>query len=343
MFKLSVIDVSALVYAAMGSKFFRDRSYYRYPVGGIHYLMRYVTGEFSEENDVVLCFDSPSFRSHSNGSYKKGRKKNPAVISQLETLYEELSACGFRCEKYKGYEADDIVEWAVAQASDAYVDIRIVGNDKDLAHSVRGKVVFTPLGEDSAAVSASNFSYTVERGKEIMFNTISAYKTCCGCPSDTIPVFTSETGKRGIAIYEQFCDVLRENGYPGGTYYGADKELFLDFVTNYAGLTSADIAELNKRADLVYPAPCPDGVVIEPVKYKEIDKDAFQRFLIKYHDMESLKCLKFPYFDFMVDKELLYKKADALQSGEFMADRNMPAAKIAGTQVLRLDQFEKEF
>ena len=60
--KLIIIDASACVYTGMYSKRHKDKSYYGYPVGGLHYLFRYVVTALAQTSHVIVAFDSRSFR-----------------------------------------------------------------------------------------------------------------------------------------------------------------------------------------------------------------------------------------------------------------------------------------
>ena len=139
---LCVIDVSAVVYTGLYSQRYQDRSAFGYPTGGIHFFMEQLLVPLYEYNDIVLCFDSPNFRKKLESSYKSGRSHNAVAISQIEALYEYLSYCGFSCYKCDGYEADDIIDWVIDTFKEKYSPIIIVGNDMDLAHSIRPNVIF---------------------------------------------------------------------------------------------------------------------------------------------------------------------------------------------------------
>ena len=72
--KLVIIDASACVYTGMCSKRQKDKSYYGYPVGGLHYLFRYVTTALAQTSHVIVAFDSRSFRKDLLDGYKAVRK-----------------------------------------------------------------------------------------------------------------------------------------------------------------------------------------------------------------------------------------------------------------------------
>ena len=86
---LCVIDVSAVVYTGLYSQRYQDRSAFGYPTGGIHFFMEQLLVPLYEYNDIVLCFDSPNFRTKLERSYKSGRSHNAVAISQIEALYRE--------------------------------------------------------------------------------------------------------------------------------------------------------------------------------------------------------------------------------------------------------------
>ena len=167
---LCVIDVSAVVYTGLYSQRYQDRSAFGYPTGGIHFFMEQLLVPLYEYNDIVLCFDSPNFRKKLESSYKSGRSHNAVAISQIEALYEYLSYCGFSCYKCDGYEADDIIDWVIDTFKEKYSPIIIVGNDMDLAHSIRPNVIFRSCRSDMNIIKRSSFPNAIKKDVYIPYN-----------------------------------------------------------------------------------------------------------------------------------------------------------------------------
>lgn len=341
---LYVIDISALVHTAEHTPNFSERRYYDYPVGGIHFLMRYVSIAFARGDAVVLCFDSPTFRKDLFTGYKNGRLRNAPVIGQIETVYQGLSACGIRCEKHNGFEADDIVNWAVEQNLAQYEELIIVGNDYDLCHSIQQKVRFKTVHHKMNNIFRGNFEESIYQGKWIMFNTISAYKVFCGCTSDCIPVLSLQCGLHGYKLYNTFLDFIKKSGLPLTYANTASSKLVMLFITKSRLFTSEEQLEVVKRIKLVYPAACPEGVKITPTRFFEIDKDALMHFLTMYNDYDSIRCLGGKkVFLSEEDKQRIRDKGKSLRNGEYATDHDMEHRTIVASTTLKLDSFSREF
>lgn len=320
---LRVIDASACVYTGMSSEVHRDRSYYGYPVGGLHYLFRYIVGALARKEDVIVAFDSRSFRKDLLDTYKAGRAHSKVVASQLEQAFSVLTEANLACYKVKPYEADDVINWAVQQNHGNYYDIEIYGNDKDLVHCVQPGVSFRSISSNVNSIYVSNFDYGIEKGVKIPFNTVAAYKVFCGCSSDRIPSFKLENGKGGLEVYQDYLGFLEENRI-GSDYYLITNPKLLVFFGNLIGYFSPeDKKELLKRIRLVYPAECPEGLVVSPSTYKSVNKETLTWALSLFNDWESIKCLKCGKHSLSdVDVDRLRSLAKDLTSGSFEVDRN---------------------
>lgn len=341
---LNIFDVSAIVHLADHSKYFRERKYYNFPVGGIHCLMRYVSTSFMRGNDVALCFDSPSFRTNILESYKAGRQRNQAVICQIETLYEGLSSCGFHCLKQDNYEADDIIDWLTTENLDNYVNISIYGNDIDLAHSIRKNVVFQPIREDMRRIQYSNFETDVEPGKIIRFNTISAFKVFCGCSSDKILAFKSKYFKNSYQAYQSYLSFLDSNGLGFIYKYTSSAQVLAAFINSSGFFDTEEIDELLKRILVVYPANKPEDMELSVTKKSDLDMSVLASFLSRYNDFDSLRCFKLRKCELTEDdKKIIRDKARYLNTGEFAADRNIKEEIPIQSTMLKLDSFTRDF
>lgn len=341
---LIVIDVSACVHTGAASKFFKDRVSFNVPVGGIHFLMRQICNCLNLGIMFVLCFDSPSKKAASNSGYKAGRVPKPVVYNQLEFLYQELPKCSIVCEKHRGYEADDIVDWAVQQWVGKYESIQIVGNDHDLLHSVQNGVWFKSITPNCSVVLRGNFEEEADKTRTV-FNTISAKKALCGCKSDSVPSIELENGMRGKELYDRFCKFLVDENILCSYKNTTDPNLLLVFAKRSGLFTSKDFMNLQRRVKLIYPAPCPDGVKITPNCDSRIDLTSLYRFLAMVGDKESLRGLGCRSSVTLTEEEkkCMYDMANRLKSGEYAADRNMPFGD--STPVLKeigIDFFERE-
>ena len=341
---LQIIDVPACVYTGCNTQNYRERQYYNYPIGGIHFLMRYLSTAIGEGDDFVLCFDSPNFRRELYPQYKSGRSHNPVVISQIETLYSGLSSCGIKCEKYDHFEADDIIDWAVSQNLPNYSDVIIIGNDYDLCHSVQSKVRFKTIRKDMNCIYRGNFENSIERGEHILFNTISAYKVFCGCTSDKIPSITLSNGFSGKRIYYAYVDFLKSLNVPLTYSLTSGFKPLLLFSKQSGLFNDAELEDLLRNITLVFPAECPPDVRILPNSSFGFSRDKLSYFLSMYNDYTSLSCIGgHKVYLTEEDKQALRDKSRALSSGEFAADRNLAHEPRLACKTLNLDAFEKEF
>lgn len=341
--ELMIIDASALVHTGHKAPRYKDFTFYNYPVGGIRYLMTYVTEALVLRNTPVLCFDSPSFRNTLQEGYKSGRTKDYAVISQLETLYEELSRCGISCFKEKGFEADDIIDWVAQRFSNDFHATTIIGNDMDLAHSVTTKVRFQSICSSNAvSVNASNFSTAVERGETVPFNTISAFKVFYGCKSDKIPAFKSSL-YTSAQLFEGYVNFLQEAGLIGQNISSQRK--WIEFYIVNIDLPANEVEQLQARIKLVYPADPPEDWNPTITLCNKINKDALASFLTKYNAIDSLKSLKLTKLPLSESSiEDLRNKARTLSTGAFAADRGIKKEfKPTASKMLDLDSFSRDF
>lgn len=343
--ELVVFDVSPMVH--IGHKGMSERkSYYGVPVGGIHYFLEHLAVAMADRDAVVLCFDSPTFRKELMSDYKGGRPREPEILFQLNTLYEGMQSCGVRCEKYDGYEADDILEWAVQDNCRKFIrGVQLYSNDIDNCHSIRNGVTFHNLAVDGNDIIPSNFSTGIYNGEEIPFNTISAYKVFCGCKSDNIKPFKSECGLSGRKLFDAWCEVISRSGELSSRIYGANPEMVRIFATKTGLFTQGEQDEIERRIKLIYPADKPEGVTIVPTTWGEVDKTQLARFCTLYGANKALKCmgLKWAFLD-DADKEQLRRMSRQLNTGEYAADHNLQhVTKSVATTMIDLDSFSKGF
>lgn len=330
MLDLTIFDVSAFVYQGTSSESFKNRFFYNYPVGGIHYLMRYLTPALIDRDSVILAFDSrDNFRKKLMPDYKAGRVPNKTVITQIDTLFNELSGCGFSCYRVDGYEGDDIISWACNQNFNKFSKITIYGNDRDLLHNVRGKILFRSINSGINSIMESNFSYAVEKGKNIPFNTISFNKVLCGCTSDKVPSFVSENGYKGQELFDIYLHAFQIKKLPFSYEYTTNVPLFLKIMETTELLTAKDLSDLQKRIKIIFPAENPEEAEIIPDDIKSINEDLFCYFLTKYNDLASLRCMQYKKMMLTAeDVDELRKKAYDLSSGAVAVDKEISVHNV---------------
>ena len=211
MSNLWVIDVSPVLYTGNTSPRYQERSQYGYPTGGLVYLNAYISNAAAEGGDIVFVYDSPTDRASICSSYKNGRTSNAAVVSHLKLSHDVYTKAGFCVLKKDGYEADDLIYSVVKKYKDNYSNIFIVTNDMDISHNVQPGVEIRACSSNASSVNMENFCDIVHKGVSVTWNTISAYKTFCGCQSDCVKGISAEDGTPGSKLYEEYVSYLREH------------------------------------------------------------------------------------------------------------------------------------
>lgn len=322
---LFIFDVSGLVYyGTTGNASDRAMSSFRkFPIGGIKTLMTRLSMALAEEGDVALAFDSRSFRKDLLGTYKGDRMPNRSVNAQLDFLYDQLAKAGLPVLKCEGFEADDIINWIVTQYVTSYERIVIYSNDHDVAHNVQGKVVMKPFSRTDAVITKDNFEYTVQKGKRVMFNTISAYKVFFGCSSDCIPAFKSSEYTTE-SLYRCFTKFLTEHRLTASYDAMVSKKALAIYVNTCGYFSDAERTEIYKRINLVYPAEKPDDFRADVVNLGSVDKHVFSEILVMCHDYHSLSNIGMKPFKLSDDfLSLLDSYSQNFTSGAYSVDHNL--------------------
>lgn len=346
MSRLYIMDVSAVVNTGVYSPRYAKLSSFGYPTAGINFFMQQLLVALYEMGDVVLCFDSPNFRRSLNPDYKSGRNHSAAAVSNIEVLYDYLSRCGFCCYKEDGYEADDIIDWIVNRTADKYSQIIIIGNDKDLAHSLQPNVMFRSCRSDMNLIRKSSFPNAVFKDVYLPYNMTSVYKCLCGCHSDSVSVFRTEDGRSGAELYRSAVSFYESNDLTND-YFKSTNSQVLKVWAEVAGFTETDMANLDTRIKLIFPAEIPEtfDTMIRTANLYTIDCDKMSRILTMFNVAEAFKCRDF----FRVqlteeEKREMYKLADSFKTGSFNADKNLPInSNRISAEPLTIDLFEKDF
>lgn len=342
---LCVIDVSAVVYTGVNSPRYRDMTSFGYPTGGISFLMKQLLVPMYEADDIILCFDSPTFRKQKMPEYKSARAHSSVAISQIEILYEYLSLCGVACYKFDGYEADDIVEWAVDENWLKYDNIVIVGNDMDLCHSIRPNVIFRSCRSDMNLVKRSSFPYAIKKDVYIPYNMISAYKCLCGCPSDSVPVFRRDNGAAGKELYEDCVKTYEKYDLVNDWRKSANPNVLRVWADRVQQFTDSEMERFNERIEIIFPAGRPNNVELKPCSLFTIDQEKMSRMLTMFNVSDALHGGQFWRVQLTEsDKKVMYQLAEGIRSGTFNADKNLPLAMDRiSSQPLPIDLFAKDF
>lgn len=329
---LAIFDVSPFIYKGYNMTGFSSERIYNFPIRGVCYLMKYIAKELKFNNDIVLCFDSRSFRKKILKQYKAHRTPNVEIFAQIDFVYKYLERCGFVCLKQNEYEADDFIYNVACSNVGKYRTVKIYGVDYDLAHNVdEYGVCFESISNQVCSVDMYNFSTILGKDHDVHFNTITAYKVLTGDSSDNVGPFISEAGHRGVDIYDIFVDLVKDQCSEQNSYYVKSRDLLEVFLSSITELTDKDRQELKKRMDVFYPAVIPtdeNGVAYDytQVSNKEnINLEAFIALLRTIKDITSLTTLnQYPGQGSNEIKDYLFKQAKKVNEGSYGVDNNMP-------------------
>lgn len=322
--QLCIFDVSPFIHSSRHVDKYANLKQYGFPVGGIRYFMKYLTSELARDRDVICTFDdSSSFRRDMLKDYKSGRTQDPIVNIQRDLLFETLIKCGVSCYREKSYEADDLIYTAVQQNKANYHYVSVFGNDYDLAHNVdENKVIFQSMSSNTNNINANNFRNSVQKGEYIAFNTISAYKSLCGCSSDSIPAFKAGDGETGLSIYKKFAQYMETTMSQFGTKVSTDPRILLSFLKTLGTLTPEDFKQILIQVNLAYPSTAP--VEVKPSNLKDIDKYLMAQFIYSTKCDEAIRNLEYKFtMPSEESTERLKKLARNLNTGEFAVDNSL--------------------
>lgn len=323
---LYIFDISGIVYygtTGFGKIGANDNCYKGFQIGGIKTLMSRLAVALADRNDVVLAFDAHSFRKDLLGDYKSDRTPNRYVSAQIDLLYDYLAKAGINCYKIDGYEADDIIAWAVQRNKNNYANTIIYSNDHDIAHNVQKNVMLKPIDTKGIIITESQFQRALSTTDDIRFNTISAYKVFCGCKSDHIPKIKVSGGFVPVTIYKRFLRFLDENNLK--SYEAMTSPKVLAVFTNTVGLfDEADKREIFNRIHLIYPAERPEEIEIKPTVAECVDRDVLGFLLAMCRDNASARMLGCKNFSVPEDlNQRVQSLATLLKTGAYSVDRNL--------------------
>lgn len=325
---LEIFDVSPYIHTAENVDKYASRYSYKFPVGGMQYFLKFLALNLKVNNDVILCFDSRSFRKDLSEKYKSSRKSAYPVYAQLDFLVEHLERCGIPCYKIDGYEADDLIHTAVFQNYKNYDLINIYGNDRDLAHNIIDqKVTLRAINSTTNTVNYYNFSKALVKGMYLPFNTISAYKVLTGDVSDEIEPFIAEDGTTGSQVYKEIVKLIMENPSINKYQITASRKM-IDLVIKfkYRNFTENDLAKLKLNMDLVFPKRADKQM--KAVNICDIDKVKLIELFRLVGAYDAMKCFGKPLLQTPEDRDYLAKRGQSFMNGEFAVDNDLPLTPL---------------
>lgn len=152
---------------------------------------------------VAVCCDSPPYlRRQLLETYKQHRAEAPPqAVEQFDRVKARLRERGYLLWSAQGYEADDVIAWAVkqAKADPSISKVVVVSSDKDLCQLVGDKVTcFSPLSRAYMGREAVIDKYGVPPEQ------IADYLALVGDSSDNIPGVTGVGPKTAAALLASF-------------------------------------------------------------------------------------------------------------------------------------------
>lgn len=272
---INVYDVSAYIYAGMGTNFGKTAKYKGIPTGGVYNLARAICSAIKRKNVIVLTFDSWTNASSILPGYKGGRSRQPEVRFQVDLAYNYLKNCIPNCYKIPGYEAD----WIAASVFEEVVamkDYYITGYtiDYDWAHNIiNEKTELMPASPRFLNVTRNNFEQIIyNKNVLIPFNTITFSKVLFGDVSDNVPAVYIP-GKYDLeTLFKIYCQFCTKNGLDNRVKQTAIQ--FVETFKDYFGETA--YRELLNRIEVFYPKPLPDR---RPISFDSVNRESLCKFL----------------------------------------------------------------
>ncbi len=172
-------------------------------VGFANFLLRLYQTE--RPRTVLVGWDTlsaPTYRHEQFPDYQGGREFDDALVEQLEVLPEFVAACGFKCAKAPGYEADDFVASAAAAEEKRGGTALVASGDRDTFQLASAAVtILYPLraGEMARIAPAQ-----VRERYEVDPQQVPDFIALRGDPSDKLPGAPGVGPKGAANLLRQF-------------------------------------------------------------------------------------------------------------------------------------------
>lgn len=319
--ELHVFDASAFVYVGeMTKSYTLNDLHYNMPIKGIVKLNTYVANSLSRGANVIICFDSKTFRKDVLSCYKAHRVPNREVQIQLDFIYTMYKRYGITCLKEYGLEADDLIYTVSEVCKKMFDKVNIYGCDYDLTHNVDDNVEFLTMSSQVNSVNKDTFEVLMKTP----FNTIALKKLIFGDSSDGVPAFNSSMSNNelyDIAI-NAYSYMKNNNKLKSPNDINAFN-FFLHYLTQNKLLPSGELEELKKRALIFYPKVGK----LEDLEYisniGNIDSEGFHRFLCETKSNTAYKYFNHNYIGDPEVKEEIKKWGNSYKSGNYFIDHNI--------------------
>jgi 5'-3' exonuclease len=320
----SIFDVSNVVYCggtatSMGLQ-----------VGGLIHLNNLVCRAAKSGGNVILVFDSASFRKELSATYKKNRIPRYDIYAQTYLAEKYWRGIGLPVVKVDGFEADDLIYSIVIDAvrQEVYDKIYIYSGDRDLACNVSPVCDIRPVSDTSLAIDFDTYEDSVVSGKIVTWNTILLYKVFHGDASDTIMAL-----KNKETTYEDMAKAYVSE-------FSGNEELMTKCMSDI-NVFSAWIAEqkysegfkkeLLEQCKLVFPRYAEvrgKDNFLPTALFDDLDKVKLQTFLSITKSASALKYVGMEKHASNDDFAELGELAGSLANGTFVIDKNLPLEAI---------------
>jgi 5'-3' exonuclease len=155
---------------------------------------------------VAVCCDAPPYwRRDVLPTYKAQRAEAPPLaVEQFERVKARLRADGHLLWGSKGFEADDVIAWAVQRANSdgGIASVTIASNDKDLHQLVSDRVkCYSPMSQKTYDAAAVIEKHGVPPGMML------DYLALMGDSSDNVPGVPGIGPKNAAALLQAYGDL----------------------------------------------------------------------------------------------------------------------------------------
>lgn len=313
--RLVIFDCSPYLWAGTKSETGQRQVHYGFRKGGIQMIMEAIHYEVNaRQAKVIVMFDSKTNRKEYMPTYKGNRIADPEVYVQEQLLLQELKSAGVQVYKEEGFESDDLIMTAVQQNYDLFNKIIVKTNDMDLAACIdaKGKVsIESPTSisynvermtyeavlsttstakdvikkfkqyqeflESTPDISMSNFSYAVQKGNIVFFNSITPFKVFFGDKSDGVSEFTYSGNL--MHLYLEYCEWVIVN-YNSNELLSDVRPMIRFYQENPLNLNEDELDDLYNRIHVFYPRQVKINMQYDSLK--GIDQKGFIKIANNY-------------------------------------------------------------
>lgn len=291
---LKIYDVSPLIYAGQlglskgGYTALANTASNGIPVGGLRYALRRCITDMFRGNDVLFVFDSKTDKNQYFDGYKSNRTRNPEIYVQQMIFEDIIRGCNLPYLKKDGYEADDLVAYAMSKIKFQYNHIMIVTSDMDLAGNlcVPGAEI-EGSSSNVPSITKDNFETTVKSNQLIEYNLILPYFIFFGKPSNNVKAFRDKaTNVKLLQDFKEFC--ISKGIAEGNRSLLNTFAQWLQFCNQNQTLSNDDIVELLNRTKFIYPKPLADAIPFDTEQCRDKVNKERLAFFLKTLNLDSM-------------------------------------------------------